>query len=228
MSPQLLAFVAAGTIAMLAVAFLCRPVFQLSVLKTVLLTLCLTVAGVAGVALLFFVENGRFGGVSFFGAVLLVPLLLFPLSRLLRLSYPVYLDLAAPMVSVMLAVMKVNCYLSGCCQGKVLYHDAAGQAVRFPSQLTELGMALLLAVILIVCIKGGVLSGLRFPLFMILYSVTRFVMNFLRETEPFVLGMAAGNFWAIISTLAGLVWFGVYYMNKRGKTGDGPPESLLQ
>ncbi len=206
MSVQSVLFIVFGTLFMMLIALLFRRYFALSEKKCVLLSILLTVAGVVGVLLMFFFENGHFGGLSFFGAVFFVPLLLIPFARLLRIPYRIYLDLSAPLVSAMLAVMKVNCVFSGCCQGKVVGFDAAGQPVLFPSQICEMVTALIIMGVLLALIRKGKLTGRLYPLFMVLYGATRFVLNFFRDTEDFLFGMAIGNIWSIVSVLIGLVF----------------------
>lgn len=217
MSWQTMMFVGIGAVVMFIIALICKNNFGIGVVKTALLTLCLTFSGVASVVLMFFVENGYFGGVSFFGAVFFVPLFLLPFSFLLKIPYLKYLELSAPMVSGMLAVMKINCYVAGCCRGRVLRHTPEGDITRFPSQLAELFVAAVIAVVLIVCIKKAVLPGRIYPFFMILYGASRFVMNFLRETEEFIWGMGIGSLWAIVSFLIGTLWIILVFVQKKRK-----------
>ncbi len=217
MSSQIQLFVAVGTVLMFFVALICRKKYALSLIKTVLMTLLLTVVGVAGVAFMFYIENGYFGGVSFFGAVFFVPPLLIPLALLLRVPVTAYLDISAPMISAMLAVMKINCLISGCCQGRILHTAASGEAVRFPSQIVELVLAAVIAVFLTVCIRNDLFKKRVYPLFMIVYGVTRFAMNFMRETNDFLFGMGIGNVWAAVSAVIGIVWLTAATLSLKGR-----------
>lgn len=217
MGSQTIIFIVLGTIMMLVVAFILKKDYELSPLKTVLISVSLTVVGVLSVMLMYFVENGKIGGVSFFGAVFFVPLLLYPVSLLLKMPYKEYLDISAPMVAIMLTVMKINCLIAGCCYGKVLYYDTESNPVRFPCQLSEMLVALIIALILIICIKGKLLKSLIYPSFMVLYGVTRFILNFLRETNDFIFGLAIGNIWAIVATIIGVAWIALFYFFQRKK-----------
>lgn len=201
-----LLYLAIGTLAMIAVMLICRKDFFLPLWKGLVSSVLLTGIGVAGVKLMFFFENGNFAGLSFFGAVFFIPVLAPLITLTLQISYPDYLDLAAPSVAIMLSVMKINCLIAGCCRGKVLYRSEFGEEVRFPSQIFEMICAALIAVLLIYAIKKGLWKRRMFPVFMILYGATRFVLNLFRETDDFWLGMGIGNMWAILSVLLGIAW----------------------
>ena len=49
-------------------------------------TVWLTITGVFGTMVLAYIEMGTFGGTSFYGAVFLVPVLMFP-AMLMKLCY---------------------------------------------------------------------------------------------------------------------------------------------
>ncbi len=220
MSKETVLFIAIGTLAMILIALFCKKDYGVSLVKALLISVLLTVFGVFSVLLMFFIENGSFGGVSFFGAVFFVPLFLFPLSLLLKIRYPDYLDLSAPMICAMLAIMKLNCLRAGCCAGMILRYED-GAPVRFPSQIVELIVALVICLLLVGAIKGKILRGALYPAFMILYGATRFALNLLRETEEAFFGLAIGNLWALLSTAVGLVWIILYaavVLTKKRKT----------
>ena len=214
MEPATILFIALGAIVMFLCSLLCRNLFDFSLVKTILISLLLTVAGVASVVLMFFFENGHFGGVSFFGAVLFVPLLLIPFALLLKIRWRDYLDIAAPMVSAMLAVMKINCLRAGCCAGIVLRYNN-GEPVRFPSQIVEMAVALAICGLLIWTIRIHFLPGAVYPLFMITYGATRFALNLLRETTGVFYGFAIGNVWAVVSVIIGIIWIVSYSVCKK-------------
>lgn len=48
--------------------------------------------------------------------------------------------------------------------------------------------------------------GRIYPWFMVLYGITRFGWNLLRETKPFVWVLPAGNFWSLIAIVIGVLW----------------------
>lgn len=195
----------AGTAAMAAVMILCRKQYGISLWKALFSAVLLTLIGVLSVKLMFWLENGNFSGLSFFGAVFFIPVFALPVAWLLRIPYADYLDISAPSIAVMLGVMKVGCLISGCCKGKILAEHADGSVVRFPSQIFEMICALLIAAFLISLIQKGILTRKLYPFFMVLYGLTRFLLNLFRETEAFWWGMGIGNCWAILSTVLGIL-----------------------
>lgn len=205
---ELALYLAGGTVLMIGVMLLCNVSYKLHKGKTVLCAVLLTVCGFLGTKLMYLIENGDFGGQSFFGAIFFTPLLMLLVAKLLKLPAASVLDLSAPAESVMLALMKVPCLLTGCCEGKVLTTNPYGAEVRFPSQIVECAVALLLALLLYWLSGKPTLRGKLYPLYMVLYGATRFVLDLLRETTPFLLGLSAGCFWALISVAVGLVILG--------------------
>jgi prolipoprotein diacylglyceryltransferase len=124
---------------------------------------------------------------------------------------------------MMLAVMKVQCLTSGCCGGRVLYYDANAVAVVFPSQLAELANAVVLMLVLLIMGIKNRNRGRLYPWFMILYGVTRFVLNIFRQEWVTYDGplMPLGNIWSLLALAAGIVWLVV--LHRRAKTATKTP-----
>lgn len=205
---KILVYLAAGTVCMLVPILLQARWKNITRWKSVLLALCLTITGTIGTLLLFYFESGgKFGGTSFFGAVFLVPLIFFIGCKVFSVSFGKTMDLCASAECVMLAVMKIRCLVSGCCAGIELFTTSTGQQVLFPSQSIELLAGLAIAVALVIMAKKEENDGTLYPWYMILYGVTRFVLNWFRTAnEPFVWFLPPGNFWSLISILIGAVW----------------------
>ncbi len=198
---------AVGTIAMAVVMLLpCCWQVGIPTWKALFSAAVLTVLGVLGAKLMFLLESGFWAGTSFYGAVFFPPLLMVLLALLLRVPPLDLLDLCAPAECVMLAILKVQCAVNGCCGGMLLTITADGTYIRFPSQIVELFNALALMIVLLHFIHKGVWRGRIYPMYMLLYGITRFVLNLLRDTTPFLLGLPAGNFWSLISIMIALIW----------------------
>lgn len=202
---MLLLYLSIGTAAMLVPIMIQGAWYQVKSWKRVLITVLLTIAGTLGTFLLYFVENGKFGGTSFFGAIFLVPLLFIPVASVLKVPYGRLMDLCAPAECAMLVVMKIQCLLTGCCGGRLVHFN--GVEFVFPSQIAELINALILCVLLLLMARKIKNPGKVFPCYMILYGVTRFVLNLFRNVKNMaILPIPAGNFWAIVSIAVGLIW----------------------
>lgn len=206
---------AVGTIAMAAVMLLPRRWRAgLPMWKTLLSAAVLTVLGVLGAKLMFLIESGFWAGTSFYGAVFFPPMIMVLLALLLRVPPLALLDLCAPAECVMLAILKMQCAVNGCCVGILLTITADGTYIRFPSQIIELLNALVLMVMLLWLIRKGTWQGRIYPIYMLLYGVTRFILNLLRDTKPFLLGLPAGNFWSLVAIVIALIWLRLAHPQK--------------
>lgn len=212
---RLLVYLSIGTIAMLVPIMMQGAWYRVNWYKRILIAVLLAFAGTLGTFMLYYIENGQFGGTSFFGAVFFVPILFFPVSKMLRISYNLLMDLCAPAECAMLAIMKVQCYLTDCCGGRRFLLD--GKEFVFPSQLTELANALILGVVLLLISRKNKNQGKLFPWYMILYGVTRFVLNLLRDVADMAyLPLPLGNFWSLVSIAIGGVWL-IWARRRTGK-----------
>ncbi len=179
--------------------------YHIPVWKRFLTTLAATGAGLLGTKILAWIESGDFGGRSFFGAVFFAPLILMLFALIVRVKIPDLLDMCAPAECLILAFMKVNCVISDCCIGVVMYQTKYGKDIRFPSQIVEGCVALLLMAVLLFMLIRNKERGKLYAWYMILYGTLRFALNLLRETKPFVWILPAGNFWSLISILIGVI-----------------------
>lgn len=204
-----------GTLAMAAVMLLPRRWRAgLPMWKTLLSAAVLTILGVLGAKLMFLIESGFWAGTSFYGAMFFPPLFMVLLALLLRVPPLALLDLCAPAECVMLAILKMQCAVNGCCVGILLTITADGTYIRFPSQIIELLNALVLMVILLRLIRKGTWQGRIYPIYMLLYGITRFILNLLRDTKPFLLGLPAGNFWSLVAIVIALIWLRLAHPQK--------------
>lgn len=210
MSAKRIMIILFGTLAMLMLMLLRRKRYpQIPVWKYPIVSLLLTVSGVAGTMLMFYIESGRFGGTSFFGAILFVPLLMLP-ACLFRIPYRTLMDLCAPAECIMLTIMKVDCLMSGCCIGKYL----PNLGFQFPSQIVEMVTVFFILLLLLEYDKKHKANGSLYGAYMILYGTTRFILNWFRYgTKPFLLGLPAGNFWSLVAIALGILW--LWSANKR-------------
>ena len=166
--------------------------------------------GLLGTYIMHFIENGSWGGRSFFGALLFFPVLLFPIALLCRVSLLDLLDYATPPGLLLLAFYKYNCYTDGCCAGRTLWFTEEGVPVHFPSQLAEMGVAIVLALCLFLVERKSKFRHKIYPICIVIYGATRFILNHLRwEQQAFLLGLTAGAFWSLVAVLIGVVWLAI-------------------
>ena len=198
-----MAIIGLGAVAMFLSMLLRKKQFpQVAIWKMVLLTLWLTITGVLGTMILAYIEMGKFGGTSFYGAVFLVPILILP-AMLMRITYKDILNLCAPAECAMLLVMRFDCLDKGCCFGRYL----PALEFQFPSQIAEMVVAITIMITLIQMHRKDRKVQL-YPWYMILYGVCRFILQGFRYggTDPWVLGLSQGHFWSLIAVVIGTVW----------------------
>ncbi|MBQ8611075.1 MAG: prolipoprotein diacylglyceryl transferase [Oscillospiraceae bacterium] len=222
MTLKLCVFLAIGTVLMGMPIRIAAREKEISAWKAFCVTVLLTVTGTAGTFLMYFIENGLFGGLSFYGAVFLVPVVFVGVALLVKVPYGEVMDLCAVGECIMLALMKIHCKISGCCEGRPLFVSQTGEPVRFPSQIVELVAALLLFTLLQYwCLKGERRNEL-YGWYLLLYGSSRFVLNIMREawvTKQMLLPF--GNIWSIVAVVVGIAWL---CLVKKKTTGEKPNE----
>lgn len=202
-----------GTASIFCITLYSCKKYRIPLWKAIPFSLIAPVMGVLGTKLMAYIENGSFGGQSFFGAVLFTPVFMCMLAPLFRIKLSDFLDLCAPGECGMLIMQKISCLVNGCCKGRIFSYNAAGEAIRFPSQLVECITAVILLCVFLCLIQDGKQRGKLYPWYLVLYGSTRFVLNLFRETTPFIWILPAGNFWSIIAVAIGAAV--LFYLKKQ-------------
>ena len=134
--------------------------------------------------------NFKFGslvgtGVNYFGLIFFIPYILLLFCYLIKVDPLKQIDLITPAFPLALAITKIACLCAGCCRGIEsslgLYNNSTG-LVEFPIQLVEAGLALLIFIFLMAWRKKAK-PGTMFPIYLVIFSGTRFFSEFLR-CEP--------------------------------------------
>lgn len=129
------------------------------------------------------------GGLSFHGGVLFALLGAYVYARLSRLSFWQCADMLAPSVAIGYAFTRIGCFLNGCCHGGP---TDLPWAVRFnengmltppshPTQIYATITNLLIFLVLARLQKLNRAPGFVFAVYLGLYSVYRFAIEFLRK-----------------------------------------------
>ena len=140
----------------------------------------------------------RSGGVFYGGLILAVIVALWYIRRV---GLPLWTtcDVFAPGIALGHVVGRVGCFFAGCCYGKptmkpwgITFTDPLAQSnvgtplgiPLHPTQLYEAGAELLILIVLLVTErKGRPFPGRTFWLYMLLYAITRFIIEFFRGDE---------------------------------------------
>ena len=144
------------------------------------------------------VTLARSGGVFYGGLILAVTVALWYIRRV---GLPLWTtcDVFAPGIALGHVVGRFGCFFAGCCYGKPttlpwgitftngFAHDNVGTPLNtalHPTQLYEAGAELvILGVLLFTERKGRPFPGRTFWLYMLLYAVSRFIIEFFRGDE---------------------------------------------
>ena len=197
----------AGTGAMLVVIAVLIICYKEKLWKSIPTAILLTIAGTLGTYIWFFVECSWFGGRSYYGAVFLVPVAFIFVARWLRIPYGDLMDYCAPAECVMLAIMKYQCLIDGCCGGIALRTLEDGITVFFPSQIVELVNALVIMMVLMILAIKKKCRGKVYAWYLVIYGTLRFVLNWFRkDNTPLLMCMPSGNWWSLLAVFIGLLW----------------------
>ena len=189
--------------------------YEFKLYQLIILNLIIVITGTAGTMLMYFVETGEWGGTSFFGSVFLIPVVLSISAAGFKMTVWNMLDFCAPQICIMLAVMKIRCYVSGCCAGKVFFFGSENNILfRFPSQIAEGTVILIILYALIYWEKRNINVDKLYPCFLILYGITRFILNSFRAgLSSFVWILPNGHFWSLVAITLGLIMLGCIRKN---------------
>ncbi len=168
------------------------------------LIIILVLAGILGSRLLYIVayqwqellsnplavlslKNG-INGLVWYGAVILdVPLFIWYLRRK---KYPLWniLDMFAPFVALGYAIVRIGCFLNGCCYGEItsstcgVVFSYVDSFTRYPTQLFSSFLNLLLFGLLLWYYPRRKYAGEVFVFYFLGYSIYRFLIEFMRES----------------------------------------------
>lgn len=149
-----------------------------------------------------------FGGSVFYGG-LLGGLLAGGISvKVQKLPVGITTDCVAPSVALFHCFGRIGCFLSGCCYGVESEYgftfthsivESANGVTRLPVQLYESAFELVLFVVLWQLLRKGLLKGRLLLVYLLTYSVGRFVLEFWRgdDYRGFVLGLSTSQFISI-------------------------------
>ncbi len=191
---------------------------EFTMLSTIPLTLFIVISSFLGAKILYYLEdipnlinNGiQLGGVSFFGSMFFLPITMISIARIFKLDYYSLMDFVSPSLMLMLAVLRIGCYISECCGGITL--NVSGSTFVFPTQITECVIDLIILIGLLLYERYWETTGRLYFFIMTYYGVFRFFLEFLRDTPKNWLGLSHGQWFAIIS-----VAIGGYMLNYLGK-----------
>ncbi len=170
-----------------------------------------------------------FGGSVFYGGLIGGTLAGIIYAKKKKLNLGAYSDMVAPAVPLLHTFGRIGCFLGGCCYGVEAAFgftytrslvEAANGVSRFPIQLVEAAFNLVLFFILWALLRKNLLKDRLFLLYLLLYSVGRFILEFWRgdEYRGFVFGaLSTSQFISILIFVTAAVLF---ILKSRTKPAD--------
>lgn len=153
----------------------------------------------------------RAGGKSLLGGLLIGWVCVIGAKKVLGIKRPTG-DLFALALPGGEAVGRIGCYLNGCCFGtKTDASWAVWQhgAMRHPAQLYSAVSALAIFALLLVLRDRFRREGDLFKAYLLLFGVTRFGLEFLRENNTFVLGLTPMQWFCLELTAVSAISFAI-------------------
>ena len=148
-------------------------------------------------------------------------------SKIKKLKFLSYFDILIPSVALAQGFGRIGCFLAGCCYGRethspigIVFHDssyAPNGISLVPTQLISSGLNFLHFLILIWFAKRKKADGQIGALYLILYSVGRFILEYFRGDliRGSVGTLSTSQFISLFTVIAGIALFVV-----SGRSGD--------
>jgi phosphatidylglycerol:prolipoprotein diacylglycerol transferase len=191
----------------------CRKHYGIEPERVYDLALVLLISGVIGARAVYIVLNPASeswrdflavwqGGLSFHGGLAFAMIAGYVYTRVAKLSYWRCGDLMAPSIAIGYAFTRIGCFLNGCCYGRptslpwgIRFRDEATGSLTPPSHPTQIYAFLanlLIFWLLIRLERQNRKPGFVFVSYLGLYSIYRFLVEFLRKgvsAEPWAFGL---------------------------------------
>jgi phosphatidylglycerol:prolipoprotein diacylglycerol transferase len=157
------------------------------------------------------------GGLVFYGGFLFSLITGLYLIRRYRLAFWEIADISAPALALGMSIGRIGCFFNGCCYGKpwkwgLVFSPDSPAGTLFPNQPLFPTQLIASANLLVIFFILGVLRSRQnftdrvFLWFLILYSVHRFLIEFIRADYPEILfHLTVPQFISIILGISSLV-----------------------
>lgn len=194
-------YIIAGFIAFFLLVARRKKYPEVPVWKMAVMMVWVTLTGILALKLLFFIENGSFGGDAWFGTVLFMPVFMMPMV-LLKIPYKRMMNLYAPTQTLEFAIGKIDCFISGCCYGKYL----PSLGIQFPSQFADMAIGIAVTAVLL-WIEHRKPEKHLYPLLMVIYGAARFAADCFRYVaKPWKWILPPTIIWSLLSLMIGIIW----------------------
>ena len=182
---------------------LCSNRLHLRPWQALLLAVAHTALGVLAVKLFAIIEGfgdlSAVGNMSLFGGMAFLPIFYLAVSRWGRWDVRDTFDVFTVALVGTLFFARINCIISGCCQGAFI----PGTSIRLPTREMELVYDIAFLVIAMPRVVRGEARGQIFPLYMVSYGAFRFLTEFLRASSSALGPFHIAHLWAFVAFMLG-------------------------
>lgn len=203
-------FFAAGFVAVFIYSAAAHKKYDIPVFKSMLfITLVYTISAI-WMFTQCWIESGfqSWGGNNIVRTFVWVPLAVLLVGKIMKIEWARGCDFVAPCVPLIQAVSHWGCIFTGCCHGYPIewgIYNPALETKTFPCQPLEALVAL--AIVIIICRyekkRNYQTNGLAYPLMLMMFGYSRFLLEFLRDNSKIVLGISNLAFHALFMAFVG-------------------------
>lgn len=195
--------------------FLNRKDLKMNIFGIILFSIFHSLIGVIFVMLFAYIESGfdrsKFGSVSIYGGTFFMPLVYFLYALIMKIKFSRAFDIFSVSLIETLFFARINCIISGCCEGILIPNTN----IRVPTREIELLYYLIFLILVIPYIYKNKSNGYIYPLYLLSYGVVRFISEFFRVANTSNI-LHNGHISSIVAIILGVAFI-LYLKFLRGK-----------
>ena len=149
-----------------------------------------------------------------YGFLFITPIIMYFVCYLIGTNPLKQVDTLTLSSSLIVSFLKIACFCAGCCPGLEtsfgLYNYDTGKT-EFPIQLVEGAVYFIIFIAILFSKKLLNKDGVQFPIFVIMYSLAKFVLQFFRSDEKIISIFNIHHFTSIVAFVIGLIYLILVY-----------------
>lgn len=203
-------FFALGFVAILIYTFLICKKYDMSRAKGLLFSFIVYTGSVLVMFFLYWASTGfkHWGGNNIVRVFIWIPVVAYPVCKLMKLDWIKCCEFLAPCAPMVQGISHYGCIFEGCCYGYPMKNGIWNPALNdytFPIQPIEACVAVVVVVIVLIRQKRlhYAADGRTYPIMLMLFGYSRFLLEFLRDNDKIFLGISELALHAIVMALIG-------------------------
>ena len=202
-----------GFIATVIYALIFYRKFKLSIWRTLAFVLTVFPIAYAFMWFQYWVASGfKAWGNNIVRVFIWIPFIGLPFAKLYKIDYHKCIEFLAPIPCIIHGVAHFGCVFEGCCYG---YPSNPGiwnpalQEYRFPIQFIEAGVAIIIAILVIMRLHKFGYDGTSksYAFMLMLFGSTRFILEFFRDNTKEFWGISNLALHALLMLALGIFFF---------------------